>query len=85
MSSCECNKVATDILVKSEFFFVDLKNTGTNTQFKMLMKSEFALILFYERNKTNKNNNIKKERKCEHRMGSPAKRLKYRYDFVAFT
>ena len=31
--SCECNKVITDILGKIEFY-VDLENTGKNTQFK---------------------------------------------------
>ena len=37
----------------------------------------------YERNKTSKNN--KKQKKFEHKMASPAKRSKCRYDFVAFT
>ena len=44
-SPCECNKVITDILGKTEFS-VDLENTGKNTQFKIKSKSEVKVILF---------------------------------------
>ena len=40
-------------------------------------------VYTYERSKTSKNN--KKQKKFEHKMASPAKRSKCRYDFVAFT
>ena len=70
------------ILGKIEFS-IDNENADKNAQVKLYFMPELKVIYTYERNKTSKNN--KKQRKFEHKMASPAKRSKCRYDFVAFT
>ena len=69
------------ILGKIEFS-IDNENAGKNAQVKLYFMTELKVILMKEIRHLK---TIKKQKKFEHKMASPAKRSKCRYDFVAFT
>ena len=74
---CHMNATRLYLTFWDNWISFDLKSTGKNAQFKIELKFEVEVILF---------SFIKeKKKKFEYKMASPAKRPKWRYDFVAFT
>ena len=65
-------------------FPIDNENADKNAQVKLYFMPELKVILYLWKKIRHPKNN-KKQKKFEHKIASPAKRSKCRYDFVAFT
>ena len=83
ISSCECNKIVTDILAKFKYLLIwKIQSKSHNSKFSPTLKTKKFHV--YKRNKPPKTiKKKKKQKKLELKTASPAKRPNCRYDFVA--
>ena len=77
ISSCECTKVVADILtniifINRKYNYLSLSQVTNQNIYNLMTENDLKKTL-------------KRQRKFEHKMASPEKLQKCRYDFLAFT